>query len=69
MAVSFLGGSISVLFMACPCYGMEDWLLIQSFYYGLSLESCQHIDATARGAFFSLKVDQAKKLIENMVEN
>jgi len=55
--------------MACPCYGMEDWLLIQSFYYGLSLESRQHIDATARGAFFSLKVDQAKKLIENMVEN
>jgi len=33
------------------------------------MESCQHLDATTRGAFFSLKVGQAKELIEKMVEN
>ena len=54
---------------ACPHHGMEDWLLIQSFYHGLLMESRQHIDAAAGGAFFSLKVDQAKVLIEKMVDN
>ena len=33
------------------------------------MESCQHLDATTRGAFFSLKVGLAKELIEKMVEN
>jgi len=33
------------------------------------MESRQHLDAAAGGAFFSLKVDQAKELIEKMVEN
>jgi len=53
---------------ACPHHGKEDWLLIQSFYHGLSLESRQHIDATIGGAFFSLKVDQTKELIKKMVD-
>ena len=33
------------------------------------MESRQHLDAAAGGAFFSLKVGQAKELIEKMVEN
>ena len=33
------------------------------------MESHQHLDAAARAAFFSLKVGQAKELIEKMVEN
>ena len=54
---------------ACPHHRMEDWLLIQNFYHGLTMESRQHLDAAAGGAFFSLKVGQAKELIEKMVEN
>jgi hypothetical protein len=33
------------------------------------MESRQHLDAAAEGAFFFLKVGQAKELIEKMVEN
>ena len=33
------------------------------------MESHQHLDAAAGGAFFSSKVGQAKELIEKMVEN
>ena len=54
---------------ACPHHGIEDWLLIQNFYHGLSMESWQHLDAATGGAFFSLKVGQAKELIEKMAEN
>ena len=54
---------------ACPHHGMEDWLLIQYFYHELSMESRQHLDVAAGGAFFSLKVGQTKELIEKMVEN
>jgi len=48
---------------------MQDWLLIQSFYHGLFIESRHHLDAAAGGAFFSLNVKQAKEWIEKMVEN
>ena len=54
---------------ACPHHRMEDWLLIQNIYHGLTMESRQYLDAVVGGAFFSLKVDQAKELIEKMVEN
>jgi len=54
---------------ACPHHGMQDWLLIQSFYHGLFIESRHHLVAAVGGAFFSLNVKQAKELIEKMVEN
>ena len=37
--------------------------------HGLTMEARQHINAATRGAFFSLMVDQAKRLIEKMAEN
>ena len=54
---------------ACPHHGMEDWLLIQNFYHGLTPLSRSHLDAAAGGAFFSLNVADAKALIEKMVSN
>jgi hypothetical protein len=47
----------------------KDWLLIQNFYHGLTPLDRSHLDATAGGAFFSLKVTDAKALIEKMVSN
>ena len=55
--------------LACPHHGMEDWLILQSFYNGLTPTARGHIDAAAQGAFFSLTVDNAKLLIEKMVSN
>jgi hypothetical protein len=48
---------------------MEDWLLIQNFYHGLTPLDRSHLDAAASGAFFSLNVTDAKALIEKMVSN
>jgi hypothetical protein len=48
---------------------MDDWLILQNFYNGLTSIARDHIDAAAGGAFFSLTIDTAKTLIETMVSN
>lgn len=48
---------------------MDEWLILQNFYNGLTLTTRDHIDAAAGGAFFSLTIDRAKILIEKMVSN
>ena len=54
---------------ACPHHGMEDWLVLQNFYEGLTAMSKGHVDAAAGGAFLSLTIAQATALIEKMVAN
>jgi hypothetical protein len=48
---------------------MHGWFLIRTFYHGLKRTSHEHLDAVARGAFFSLQVPTAKELIQKMVAN
>jgi hypothetical protein len=48
---------------------MENWLILQNFYNGLTSTSRAHIDAAAGGAFFSLIVSGATTLIEKRVTN
>ena len=55
--------------LAYPHNGMEDWLILQNFYNGLTSTSRAHIDAATRGAFFSLTINGATALIEKMVSN
>ena len=38
--------------LACPHHGMDDWLILQSFYNGLTQTACDYVDATTGGAFF-----------------
>jgi hypothetical protein len=47
---------------------MDNWLILQSFYNGLTPIAQGHIDA-AGGAFFSLNITEGTKLIEKMVSN
>ena len=54
---------------ACPHHGIENWLVLQNFYDGLTPMSRGHIDAAAGGAFLSLTIDGATVLIEKMVSN
>nr|AAQ56350.1 putative retrotransposon gag protein [Oryza sativa Japonica Group] len=54
---------------ACPHLGMDDWLILQNFYNGLTPMSHDHLDAAAGGAFFSKTVQGAVDLIEKMVSN
>jgi hypothetical protein len=48
---------------------MEDWLLIQSFYHGLTQKSHEQLDATARGSFMSLTLGKVETLMEKIVSN
>ena len=48
---------------------MDNWLILQNFYNGLTQSSRDHVDAAAGGAFFSLTIERATTLIEKMVSN
>jgi hypothetical protein len=48
---------------------MDNWLILQSFYNGLTLTDRGHIDATAGGTFFSLTIAEATTLIKKMDSN
>jgi hypothetical protein len=47
---------------------MDNWLILQNFYNGLTPTARDHIDAVSGGAFFSLTIDRAKTLIDKMDE-
>ena len=55
--------------LACPHHGMDEWLVLQSFYNGLTPISRAHIDAAAGGAFLDLTISKANALVEKMVSN
>jgi hypothetical protein len=48
---------------------MDEWLILQSFYNGLTPTSRAHIDAAAGGAFLNLTIIKATALVEKMVSN
>jgi hypothetical protein len=48
---------------------MENWLVLQNFYNGLTPMSKGHLDAAAGGAFLSLTIDGATALIDKIVAN
>jgi hypothetical protein len=48
---------------------MEDWLLMQGFYHGLTQKAHEQLDATARGAFMSLTLGKAEALMEKIASN
>jgi len=52
-----------------PHHGLDNWLILQNFYNGLSQSSHDHVDAAASRAFFSLTIERAAALIEKMVSN
>jgi hypothetical protein len=46
-----------------------EWLLLQTFYRGLSINTCEMMDAATGGAFLSLTLTQATNLVDKMVSN
>ena len=48
---------------------MDEWLVVQSFYNGLTPTSRAHIDAATGGAFLDLTISEANALVEKMVSN
>ena len=48
---------------------MENWLLMQTFYHGLTNNTRETMDAAAGGAFLSLTIPAATALIEKVASN
>jgi hypothetical protein len=48
---------------------MEEWLLMQGFYHGLTQKAREHLDATVEGSFLSLTFGKAKILMEKIADN
>jgi hypothetical protein len=48
---------------------MEDWLLMQTFYHGLTTSAHENIDAAAGGLFLSLTIHEATTLVEKIAYN
>jgi hypothetical protein len=46
-----------------------NWLLLHTFYHGLSTNTRETMDAAAGGAFLSLTFTQATNLVEKMASN
>ena len=52
-----------------PHHGMENWLLMQTFYHGLTNSTHETMDAAASGAFLSLTILAATTLVKKMASN
>jgi len=55
--------------LACPHHGMDEWLVLQSFYNRLMTTSKANIDAAAGGAFLDLTIASSKALVKKIVSN
>ena len=55
--------------LACPHHGMDEWLVLQSFYNGLTTTSRAYLNAAAGGAYLDLTITTATALIEKMVSS
>jgi hypothetical protein len=48
---------------------MENWLLMHTFYHGLTSSTRENVDAATGGSFLSLHITEATTLIEKMASN
>ena len=48
---------------------LDNCLILQNFYNGLTQSSRDHVDAATSGAFFSLTIEKATSLIKKMLSN
>lgn len=53
----------------CPHHGLENWIVIHTFYNGLLYNTRLSIDAAAGGTLMDKPYDEAYQLIKNMAQN
>ncbi|XP_071683508.1 uncharacterized protein [Lolium perenne] len=57
------------LIKMCPNHGQEPWLLLQTFYKGLTSQTRAHVDSAAGGGIMNKTLDEATELIERMASH
>ena len=53
----------------CPHRGLEKWLIVQTFYNGLSYTTKMIVNAAAGGALMNKNYTEAYALIEDMIQS
>jgi hypothetical protein len=48
---------------------MATWLLMQTFYHGLTQKTRKCLDASAKGSFLELTIGKAEILLDKIAEN
>jgi hypothetical protein len=48
---------------------MDNWLLVQNFYHGLTNKAQEKLNVAGGGAFMSLTIDNSIALVEKMCSN
>ena len=57
------------LIRACPHHGLEQWLIVQTFYNGLIPSTKIIVDAAAGGSFENKTMEESYTLIEKLAQN
>ena len=50
----------------CPNHGQEQWLILQTFYKGLTEQTRSFVDSAAGGGIMNKTLDEDTSLIESM---
>jgi hypothetical protein len=58
-----------IMLRTCPSHGVNEWTVLHSFYNGLNYISSSMLDSAAGGAFMTKIINEAKAIIENMLQN
>ena len=53
----------------CPNHGQEQWLILQTFYKGLTDQTRSFVDSAAGGGIMNKTLDEAFELIERMASH
>jgi hypothetical protein len=60
---------LKIVLRTCPSHGVNEWMVLHSFYNGLNYMSRSMLDSAAGGAFMTKTVNEAKAILENMLQN
>ena len=60
---------IKSLVKNCSTHGLTTWMVIQTFYAGLSFTSRNLLDSAAGGTFMSTRLGAATNLLDEMMKN
>jgi hypothetical protein len=58
---------LKIMLRTCPSHGVNEWMILHSFYNGLNYMSRSMLDSAAGGAFMTKTVNEAKAILENML--
>jgi hypothetical protein len=60
---------LKIMLRTSPSHGVNELMVLHSFYNGLNYMSRSMLDSTAEWAFMTKTVNEAKAILKNMLQN